>query len=243
MVDTPRFSIIVPAHNEQELLARGLDAIWIAVARSARTAEIVVVANRCTDRTEPIAADLGARVVVDPHRNLSLTRNAGVAASSGEVVVTIDADSVMHPDALVEVERKLDTGRYVGGGCAFVPERTSLGLKCSLAIVRASARLGRVGGVMFWCTRADFDAIGGFDPSLLLAEDLDFARRLRMHGRRTGRRFVDVKRAPVTVSTRKFDTFGDWHGFAVMLQLPTMYRSLKGTDTRFVDRYFYDYNT
>ena len=238
----PRFSIVVPAHNEEELLARGLEAIRTAAARSGRTAEVVVVANRCTDGTESIARRYGAVVVVDGHRNLSATRNAGVAASTGEVVVTIDADSVMHPRALAEVDRLLMTGGCVGGGCAFVPERTSLGLTLSIAVIRLSAALGRVGGVMFWCNRSDFDAVGGFNTSLLFAEDLEFARRLRIHGRRTGRRFVTMKHAPVTVCCRKFDTFGDWHGFVVLLQLRTMYRSLRGTDTRFVDQYFYDYN-
>lgn len=239
---SPRFSIIVPAHNEQALLARGLGAIRRAVEVSGRTAEVVVIANRCTDATESIAEQFGAVVVRDGHRNLSEIRNAGVAASNGEVVVTIDADSVMHERALAEVDRLIATGRHVGGGCAFVPERTSLGLNVTAAVIRFSTALGRVGGVMYWCTRSDFDAIGGFDASLLLAEDLDFARRLRIHGKRTGRRFVNID-APVIVCCRKFDTFGDWHMLAISLQLRTLYRSFKGTDTQFVDEYWYNYKS
>ena len=59
-------------------------------------------------------------VVVDEQRNFAATRNAGVAASIGEVVVTIDADTVMHPDALAEVSHLVDsraTGRSPIHGC------------------------------------------------------------------------------------------------------------------------------
>ena len=59
-------------------------------------------------------------VVTDGHRNLAATRNAGVAACTGEIVVTIDADTVMHPDALAEVDRLSGTGKYVGGGCRWI---------------------------------------------------------------------------------------------------------------------------
>ena len=43
--------------------------------------------------------------------------------------------------------------------------------------------------------------------SMLLAEDLDFARRLRAHGKRTGRRFTTMRAAPIVVSCRKVDRY------------------------------------
>ena len=76
-----------------------------------------------------------------------------------------------------------------------------------------------------------------------LAEDLDFARRLRAHGRRTGRRFTNHAGAPVVASCRKFDRFGDWHMFAMVLQLREIRAASTGTDTAWVDRYFFDFNT
>ena len=36
-------------------------------------------------------------------------------------------------------------------------------------------------------------------PFLKTVDDFDFARRLRAHGGRTGRRFVNLRQAPVTV--------------------------------------------
>ncbi len=61
---------------------------------SGSRAEIVVLANRCADATQPIAAAAAARGVVDQHRNSAATSNAGVAVSSGSVLMTIDPDTV-----------------------------------------------------------------------------------------------------------------------------------------------------
>jgi glycosyltransferase involved in cell wall biosynthesis len=246
MATRPRFTIVVPAHNEEALLGRGLAAIDRAVRRAGTTAEVVVVANRCTDRTEDIARSAGATVVIDGHRNIAATRNAGVAASTGEIVVTVDADTVMHERALVEIDRLANDGRFVGGGSRFVLERSSLGLALSSAMIRLGTLVSRTGGVVYWCARDDFDAIGGFDEAKRFGEDLDFAVRLRGHGRATGRRFRNVRRSPATMCVRKFDAYGDWYFFVElgrMIRHPSRYRAAaRGTDTTFVDQYFYDFN-
>lgn len=44
----------------------------------------------------------------------------------------------------------------------------------------------RVSGGLFWCLREDFEAIGGFNDNWVSVEDLDFAKRLKAHGRSQG---------------------------------------------------------
>lgn len=234
--------MVIPAHNEEARLGRALASVSDAIERSRCSGEIVVVANRCSDRTEIIAREAGAIVVRHDGRNIAATRNVGVAAAIGEVVVTLDADNVMHPRALVEVDRLIRVGRYVGGGCSFVPERRSTGIAVSCGLVRAMTFVTCLGGVMYWCRRSDFDAIGGFDESRSVAEDLDFAYRLRRHGRADGRRFRNLKGVPAIVCCRKFDTFGDWHILRLAGRFGEVRASLTGTDTRFADAYFYDYD-
>jgi hypothetical protein len=55
-----------------------------------------------------------------------------------------------------------------------------------------------------------------------------------------------VRDAPAIVSVRKFDTFGDWHyltRFGTALAHPRQLRDMiRGTDSTFVDEYFFDYN-
>jgi glycosyltransferase involved in cell wall biosynthesis len=237
-----RFSVVVPAHNEQTLVPRCLGSIAAAATGSGRAVEVIVVANRCTDETARIARSAGARVVESDARNIAAVRNAGAFTATGDVIVTLDADCRMDPGALAEVERHLADGRCVGGGTKVVPERWSPGIGATYGVVTALLWLTGLGGGMFWCHRDDFRVLGGFDEHLLVAEDLDFARRLRVHGRRTGRRFTTIRATPVTASTRKFDRFGDWHMFAMALQLRAIRAAVHGADTDWVDRYFLDFN-
>ncbi len=234
-------SVVVPAHDEQRLLGRGLAAIAAAGERARQPVEVIVVANRCTDRTAEIAAGAGAVVVESDARCLSAVRNAGIGAATGERIVTIDADSQMSPFALADAIRLLDGGGVVGGGTLVVPERWSAGIGASYALVAAMTAVSRLSGGMFWAERRDVEAVGGFDEGVLVGEDLDFARRLRRHGRRSGRRFVMLRTAPMVASCRKFDRFGDWHMFAMGRDLPRIARSVRGTDTEWVDEYFHDY--
>jgi glycosyltransferase involved in cell wall biosynthesis len=242
MTDRPRYSIVVPAHNEEELLPRGLRAIRTAIDQVGASAEIVVVANRCTDLTVEIAEAAGAVVVLDEHRNLAATRNAGVAASTGDIVVTIDADTVMHPGTLAEIDGLIATGQYVGGGSSAKTERMSIGLAITLVVGFAMMAATRSGAIVFWCRRDDFDAIGGFDEELRIAEDLDFAKRLRLHGKATDRRFRNLRRSPSTVCVRKWDRYGDWHCFAAIAGAAKRSRTPTEADVRLVDEYFYDFN-
>jgi glycosyltransferase involved in cell wall biosynthesis len=237
-----RFSVVIPAHNEEALLPRALGAVEVAAGRVDGVTEVVVVDNRSTDATPSVAESFGASVVTSDARNIATVRNAGVAASRAEVVVTLDADSVIAPSALADIDRLLASGRYVGGGTKVRPERTSPGINATIALMEAVTFVMRVSGAMFWCHREDFDAIGGFDERRLLAEDVDFARRLRALGRRTGRKFTTLRSAPLVISTRKFDRFGDWHMFAMAFQLRAIRSAYRGNDPAWADRYFFDFN-
>ncbi len=125
---TKAISVIIPAHNEEGYIGRCLEAVRSAAKRIDMPVAIVVVLNRCSDNTELIAERYGAYVVTEDAKNLARIRNAGVRASKGDTIVTIDADSRMSDNMLKEVYRRLASGRYVGGGVPIVLERMSLGI-------------------------------------------------------------------------------------------------------------------
>jgi len=233
----PDVSIIVPAHNEEAYLPRCLDAIRVAASRCAARVEVVVVLNRCTDRTGAIAEEAGAKVVAEPERNLARIRNVGVRCSQADTIVTIDADSTMSANMLDEVLRRLGTGRFVGGGVRIMPERMSLGIFFSLMTFAPRLILERGWAGMFWLHRWAFDAVGGFDEELVSAEDVDFARRLRAYGRSMGLRYGSITRAHIVTSCRKFDHFGDWYLFRHRRLVSGI---LSGRDRDAADRFYYD---
>jgi glycosyltransferase involved in cell wall biosynthesis len=197
-----RFSVVVSALDEQADLGRSLRAVGRAAQAIRTDAEVVVVV---LDRDAPLAryaAATGATVVVIGRQNLAVARNAGAAVATGQILITIDADRVMSPVTFAEIERLLATGCYVGGGATQHAERHSIGIDVAMAMSKLTTYLNGLGGGMYWCRREDFDAIGGFDERVTTVDDLDFARRLRDHGMRTGRKFVNLRRAPVTTSCR-----------------------------------------
>jgi len=234
-----KISVIVPAHNEEALIGRCLDSIDAAAREYGGEVETIVVANRCTDRTVDVVHSRGAASVPDDSRSIAAVRNAGVRRATGDAVVTIDADSMMSPNMLVEVERRLRSGKYIGGGVLIKPERISLGIIATGLVVGALVLWSRAFGGLFWCLRKDFEAVGGFDESILSAEDVDFARRLRAYGRARGKRAGTIWNAHIVTSCRKGDRFGDWY----LLRHPGyIWRLWRGRDREAADKFYYDFN-
>lgn len=232
-----RISLVIPAHNEADFLPSCLEAARQAAQRVEVPVETVVVLNRCTDATEEIARAHGCRIVREDARNLSAIRNAGVTAADGEIIVTCDADSRMHPESFSDILEKLDGGKCVGGGAMVLPERWSAGIVASAIAVLPYLAFSGVSFGMFWFSRKDFDAIQGFDTRFISVEDVDFAQRLKAHGRRTGRGWGTLWRAALVTSCRKFDQFGDWY----MFRNPGFVRKIfRGNDRQVADQFWYD---
>lgn len=142
---------------------------------------------------------------------------------------------------LTEVEKMLASSRYVGGGVPVWPERWSVGIFFSWLFLFIAMFVTRLGGGSYWLYRRDFEAVHGFNERVIVAEDLEFAGRLRDHGKKTGRRFTTLWHAGIRTSCRKFDHFGDWIVLRMLLRPRKLTRIVKGQDQRFADRFFYDF--
>ena len=240
----PLITVVIPAHNEEQYLGRCIRAVWIA-ARELRPekVQVIVSANRCTDQTAEIARQAGAQVVENDADTIAGVRNAAAAKALGEILVTVDADTCMAPSALAEVRDKLDSGRFIGGGAVPRFDRMSLGIICSSAYValKLLPRMLRgrfpAAGCIFWCRKADFDALGGFDESLCSLEDADFAKRLCQLGRTRGQKYGVLCRGFAVTSARKFDRFGDWY---LIRNRDITDAIFTGTDRSAANRFYYD---
>src|SRR5687767_8100970 len=110
-------SFIIPAYNEEALLARTLETL----KESARSAldgldhEIIVVDDASTDRTAQIAREAGARVITVEHRQIAATRNAGARSAQGDVFIFVDADTLVPASTLRAALEALRHGA-IGGG-------------------------------------------------------------------------------------------------------------------------------
>jgi hypothetical protein len=231
-----KYSVLIPAHNEEAFIGNCLQSIKYAADKVPEEVEIIVALNRCTDRTADIAASQHAVIVNEDSKNLAKIRNAAARAATGDIIVTIDADSRMSSNMFVEIARNLSAGKYIGGGVMIRPERLSVGIFMSLLTVLPFLLIHRVSAGLFWCNRSDFEAVGGFNEALVSAEDLDFAKRLKAYGKKEGQRFKTITRAHIITSCRKFDTFGDWYLFK---NPALVWKIIKGNNQQAADHFYY----
>ena len=232
-----RFSVVIPAHNEEAFIGKCLKSIEVAKKDFSKEVEVIVSINRCTDRTEDIAKSYGAIVIEENSKNLAKIRNAAAGKASGDIIVTIDADSRMSENMLAQINNLLSIGKYIGGGVLVRPERISIGIFMSVITVIPVLLIHRVSGGLFWCYRRDFEALGGFNESMVSAEDIDFAIRLKAYGKKLGKRFKTITKAHIITSCRKFDQFGDWYLFKNPRLVWTI---LRGNDQHAADSFYYN---
>ncbi|MDY6951435.1 MAG: glycosyltransferase [Thermodesulfobacteriota bacterium] len=210
----PRFSLIIPAHNEEAYLPAILNSVHRArtcYVGGADAIEVLVVDNASTDATADLAIGQGCRVVREEKRVIAAVRNAGARQALGQVFAFVDADNTIHPDTFNAIDRSLSTGKVIAGASGVKMQRMSLGIAVTyLLMVPLVWLTGMDTGVVF-CRRGDFEAIGGFDEDLLFAEDVQFLLDLVLLGRKRGQKLDRITSVKAVFSTRKFDAHGDWH--------------------------------
>jgi glycosyltransferase involved in cell wall biosynthesis len=204
-------SIIVPAFNEEKLIAASLSSMRQAAhsfAGRGWETDLIVCDNNSSDATADLARAGGARVVFEPVNQIARARNTGAAAARGDWFVFIDADSHPTPDLFAEVAAQIESGRCLAGGCTVrMDERHFFGDR-GTALWNLVSRIAKwAAGSFIFCQAEALRAIGGFSTELFASEELDLSKRLKKLARARGQNMVILHRHPLLTSARKMHLY------------------------------------
>lgn len=114
--DGPRHTVLVPAHDEEDLVGHTVGSLR-ALDFPADRYKVYVIADNCTDSTADVARDAGARVFVRDQPGLPGKGHALAWALSqpdirrgGEVFVIVDADCEASPNFLAAIDERVRGG-------------------------------------------------------------------------------------------------------------------------------------
>lgn len=189
--------VVVPVHDEEELLPRCLEGLRVACREAAAGGvhvEVTVVLDDCSDDSSAIAAVAGVRVLTVAARNVGRARAAGLAAlpalpgatggrrgrrgrapRDGIWLATTDADSVVPPHWLVRQLEYARDGADLVLGTVAVEDWTSWPARTARLYDESYRQHGPAGhrhvhGANLGIRAAVYDAVGGFAP-LATGED------------------------------------------------------------------------
>jgi glycosyltransferase involved in cell wall biosynthesis len=200
-----KLAVVIPAFNEEKYLGETLRAIGPAATDLA--CEIIVVDNKSTDKTAEIARNFGAKVVSETERNIAKVRNTGAKNADGDVLIFIDADTIVPPTLFRKIADAMKDENCFGGAVSVeYGEFERKWMKYYLI------------GWWFWqkffnmkqgaaqfCRRTVFEKLGGFDESIFVGEDIEFYWRLTKFARKNNGHVSFIKHPKVRTSPRRLD--------------------------------------
>ncbi|KTC98157.1 glycosyl transferase, family 2 [Legionella erythra] len=201
------YSIIIPAYNEEAYLPMTLHSVNAATWSIPHLkGEVIVVNNDSSDKTAEIAENFGARVILEPMRNIARVRNTGAHQARGELLIFLDADTLMTTEMLDTSLAILHDPEIIAGSFLLKPDRpVSRLMQLMFTIWNNYSRWYiRCAGSFLFCKKNAFEATGGFDERYFVTEDISLSIQLKRYARRQQKRVV-IYNKYVEMSLRKID--------------------------------------
>lgn len=182
------FSFIIPTYQEEKYIAACLESIRNQILENDEL-EIIVSDACSTDMTRSIAQRYTEKIEITEKRGIAIGRNLGAAQAKNEIIVFIDADTVLDPSFLSECKKTFTDKTIIGmTGIAhpydgsFLPRFVYTG---TYILVRFFSfwGLNLFPGICAAYRTESFRNAGGFREDLGVVEDLDLSRRISQLGK------------------------------------------------------------
>jgi GT2 family glycosyltransferase len=198
-------SVIVPTLNEAGTIGSLLKALNGQIVDV--PFEVIVVDGGSIDGTFDIVAHYPSVRFIQTVAGVSLQRNAGAAAASGDLLVFLDADTSPSRYFLKNVANAYRTRSFAVACPWFFPSTWRPDIQVIYAIFNvmffmSQLRFHTGAGVCIVTPKDMFTRVGGFDSALHLGEDVRYLQMASEHGRH--RHLL----TPLYTSPRRFENEG-----------------------------------
>jgi poly-beta-1,6-N-acetyl-D-glucosamine synthase len=205
----PKVSVLIPAWNEEVGIIKTIQSV---LDTQYQHLEVIVINDGSTDSTHQLVSEFGEAFGerqaagdipgLTSFKYLHLTNggkakalNCGLRQASGELVITVDADSVMDADAINQMITHFSDARVgaVAGNVIVGNRKKPIELMQQLEYLfgfffkRADSNFNSVyviGGAAAAYRKSVLEQLGGFDETII-TEDVEMSIRILAHGYKT----------------------------------------------------------
>lgn len=190
-------SIVIPVHNEEAILLQA----YAELRGLSLKAEIIFVDGGSCDRSAQFASQNGT--VLRSKKGRALQMNYGAGHARGDILLFLHVDTIILPDTLKTIERKIMKDGYIGGCLTQRLDNHAFIYRVIEWQGNIRARMTRefYGDQGIFVKKETFLSIGGF-PEVPIMEDVLFAKKLRKCGKTV------VLSDKILVSARRWEKNG-----------------------------------
>lgn len=181
-----KLSVIVPAYNEANYIREMLVSLK---KQTFKDFEIIVKDGESSDRTVDTVKKHADKIISSRDISVSDARNQGARYADGNVLVFVDADTVLPPNLLQRIADLMESENIVGGSCRKIPANKNVLDRVVYEFVNISTHLSaylHIGGAHGNCLfirKNIFKRVDGFNPLIQIAEEQELVRKAMKFGK------------------------------------------------------------
>jgi glycosyltransferase involved in cell wall biosynthesis len=227
----PTISVIIPTLNEEKYIESSLKSLINQDYKGEY--EIIVADGMSKDNTVRIAKKFADKVITVKQRGVSAGRNEGAKIAKGEILLFLDADTILLFNGLTEISKPFRKKKVAGVACPIIPlspEAKDFAIYWSLnQFIKKSLKTNKpqVTGICCAYRKKVFEKVGGFNKYLDTLEDYDLSERISKKGE-----IVFIQNTLALTSNRRIKKWGRMKSIRKYLQLYFNYILRKKTFDR-----------
>ncbi|MBU1177814.1 glycosyltransferase family 2 protein [Patescibacteria group bacterium] len=182
-------SIIIPAYNEAENIARTLQSL---TNQTYQSRELIVIDNNSTDATNQIAQKYADKVILEKKQGYVYAVCRGAKEATGELITFCDADSVYPRKWLAKAVKYFTQNPQtvaVYGGCYPLERNKIISWLVTISFAKflifsKVLGLNNTCGFNFIIKKSAYDQVGGYKTTYQkMSPDVELGRRLKEIGK------------------------------------------------------------